>query len=71
MNSTLNSVEEFNLAKKILKFDKFADQVKFARGGGEAMALAIRLARAETKKKKYFFQVITVGMIVFSGQHLR
>ena len=27
------------------------------------MALAIRLARAETKKEKYFFQVITVGMI--------
>ncbi len=59
VNSTLNSIEEFNLAKKILKFDKFADQVKFARGGGEAMALAIRLARAETKKEK----------ILFSGYH--
>ena len=63
MNSTLNSVEEFNLAKKILKFDKFADQVKFARGGGEAMALASDLLEQKQKKKKYFFQVIMVGMI--------
>ncbi len=59
VNSTLNSVEEFDLAKKILKFDKFADQVKFTRAGGEAMALAIRVARAETKKEK----------ILFSGYH--
>ena len=38
--------------KKLLqnKFDKFADQVRFARGGGEAMSLAVRLARAKTGK---------------------
>ena len=30
-NSTLNSLEEFQLAKKILKIEKFADQIKFAR----------------------------------------
>jgi len=59
VNSTLNSFEEFDLARKILKFDRFADQVKFARGGGEAMALAIRVARAETNKEK----------ILFSGYH--
>ena len=41
--------EEFDLAKKILKYDKFADQVKFAKGGGEAMAIAIGIARAKSK----------------------
>ena len=30
-NSTLNSIEEYELAKKILKIEKFADQIKFAR----------------------------------------
>ena len=51
INTTLNCVEEFELAKKILKHDKFADQVKFARGGGEAMSMAIRLARQIIKQK--------------------
>ena len=59
VNTTLNSLEEFQLAKKILKYDKFADQVKFARGGGEAMSLAVRLARATNKETK----------IAFSGYH--
>lgn len=59
INTTLNCVEEFELAKKILKHDKFADQVKFARGGGEAMSMAIRLARANNQKTK----------IAFSGYH--
>ena len=59
VNTTLNCLEEFQLAKKILKYDKFADQVKFARGGGEAMSLAVRLARATNKKTK----------IAFSGYH--
>ena len=59
VNTTLNSVEEYLLAKKILKFDKFADQVKFARAGGEAMSIAIRIARAKNKYSK----------IAFSGYH--
>lgn len=59
VNTTLNSLEEFQLAKKILKYDKFADQVRFARGGGEAMSLAVRLARATNKETK----------IAFSGYH--
>ena len=45
MSSTLNCLDEFSLAKKILKYDNFADQVKFARAGGEAMSITVRLAR--------------------------
>ena len=59
ISSTLNCPEEFDLAKKILKYDKFADQVKFAKGGGEAMAIAIRIARAKSKK----------DVVAFSGYH--
>ena len=59
VNSTLNSLDEYKLAKKILKYNKFANQIKFARGGGEAMAIAIRLARAQTEK----------DIIAFSGYH--
>tara|TARA_B100000686_G_scaffold187572_1_gene194312 strand:- start:2712 stop:4007 length:1296 start_codon:yes stop_codon:yes gene_type:complete len=59
INTTLNCIEEFELAKELLKFDKFAQQVKFAKGGGEAMAMAIRVARSNTKKYK----------VVFSGYH--
>ena len=35
-----------DLAKEILKYNKFADQVKFAKGVCEAMAMAIRIARS-------------------------
>ena len=55
INTTLNSTEEYELAKEILKIDKFAQQVKFARGGGEAMSLAVRIARAHTNKSKILF----------------
>ena len=58
-NSTLNSKDEFILAKKLLKIDKFAEQFKFARGGGEAIDFAIRIARASTKRDN----------IIFSGYH--
>ena len=59
VNTTLNCTEEYFLAKELLKIDKFADQIKFARGGGEAMSLAVRLARSKTNKSK----------IIFSGYH--
>ena len=55
VNTTLNSLDEYRLAKKILKYDNFADQVKFARSGGEAMSMAIRIARAKNKKSKIAF----------------
>ena len=59
INTTLNSVEEVKLAEEILKVDTFADKVKFARSGGEAMSIAIRIARAKSNKTK----------IAFSGYH--
>ena len=59
INTTLNCVEEYLLSKELLKIDKFADQVRFTRGGGEAMSLAVRIARSKTKKSK----------IIFSGYH--
>ena len=62
VNSTLNSINEVNLAKKILSIDKFADKVKFTRGGGEAMSLAIRIARAKNKRENIFFLGIMDGM---------
>ena len=50
--TTLNPPEEIELAEILLNIHKWADQVKFARTGGEMMAVAIRLARAYTKKEK-------------------
>ena len=38
VNTTLNCYEEYELSKELLKIDKFADQVRFTRGGGEAIA---------------------------------
>ena len=49
--TSLNSFEEVLLAKKLLKLNKWAGMVKFARSGGEANAIAIRIARAYKKNK--------------------
>jgi glutamate-1-semialdehyde 2,1-aminomutase len=48
--STLNSTEEVELAEELLKTHKWAGMAKFARSGGEANALAVRIARASSKK---------------------
>ena len=48
--STLNCVEEIELAKKLIEINPWADMCKFARTGGEANSIAIRIARAFTKK---------------------
>ena len=48
--STLNSTEEVQLAEELLNIHKWAGMAKFARSGGEANALAIRVARAASKK---------------------
>ena len=44
--STLNCAEEVYLAEKLLKLHRWADKVRFTRSGGEANAVAIRIARA-------------------------
>ncbi len=50
--TTLNPPEELILAEMLLKSHRWAEQVKFARSGGEMVAMAVRLARAHTKRDK-------------------
>ncbi len=59
VNTTLNAPEEVYLAERLLDLNEFAGGVKFARTGGEAMSMAIRIARAYSGRDK----------IVFSGYH--
>lgn len=47
--SSLNCPEEVELTKKILKIHRWADVAKYTRSGGEANALAIRIARCSSK----------------------
>lgn len=50
--STFNCPEEVYLAEKLIELHPWADMVRFARSGGEANAIAIRVARAATGKSK-------------------
>lgn len=50
--STLNCPEEVYLAEKLTEIHDWADMVRFARTGGEANAIAIRIARAASGKDK-------------------
>lgn len=56
---TLNAPEEVYLAEKLVELHPWAKGVRYAKAGGEAMALASRIARAYTKK----------DMILFCGYH--
>ena len=53
--TSLNSPEEVELAKLLLKLHPWSDQVKFTRSGGEANATAIRIARASTSRHNIAF----------------
>lgn len=48
--STFNCPEEVFLAEKLVELNPWADMVRFARSGGEANAIAIRIARAASGK---------------------
>lgn len=48
--STLSCPEEVYLAEKLVEINPWADMVRFARSGGEANAIAIRIARAASGK---------------------
>jgi glutamate-1-semialdehyde 2,1-aminomutase len=50
--SSLNCIEDLQLADILLDVHKWSDKVRFARSGGEAMAVAVRVARAATSKHK-------------------
>lgn len=56
---TLNSPMEVELAHLLLDLHPWAEMVRYARGGGDAMSIAVRIARAATKK----------DIILFSGYH--
>lgn len=50
--STLNCPEEVALAERLVELNPWADMVRFARSGGEANSIAIRIARAAAGKDK-------------------
>ena len=53
--TTLNCPEEVFLAEKLLSIHPWAEKVKFARTGGEANAIAIRIARAASGRENVAF----------------
>lgn len=50
--STLNCPEEVYLAERLVEINPWADMVRFARSGGEANSIAIRIARAASGRDK-------------------
>jgi len=52
---TLNAPEEVELAEELVRLHPWARMVQYARSGGEAMSVAVRLARAATGKDKVAF----------------
>lgn len=57
--TTLNCPEEIQLAEVLCEIHPWAEMVRYARTGGEAMAIATRIARAKTEK----------DLILFCGYH--
>jgi len=57
--STLNCPEEVDLAELLLKLHPWADMIRYAKTGGEAMAVAVRIGRAYTGK----------DIVAFCGYH--
>jgi glutamate-1-semialdehyde 2,1-aminomutase len=57
--STLNCAEDVELAELLIELHPWADMVRFGRAGGEAMAIAIRIARAATGR----------DLVAFCGYH--
>lgn len=60
--STLNCPEEMELADLLCDLHPWADMVRYARCGGEAMAIAVRIARAKTGRE-------TVAFCGYHGWH--
>lgn len=53
--SSLNAPEEVKLAEMMCNLHPWAGMVRYSRTGGEAMVIAVRIARAKTKKDKVLF----------------
>ena len=58
-SASLNCMEEVMLAEKLVELHPWAGMVRYTRGGGEAMAVAIRIARSYTHR----------DTVMFSGYH--
>jgi glutamate-1-semialdehyde 2,1-aminomutase len=52
---TLNAPEEVYLADRLCAIHPWAEKVRYARTGGEAMSIAVRLARAGRRRSKIAF----------------
>lgn len=53
--STLLNPQEIELAEQLIDLHPWADKVRYARGGGDAMMVAVRIARAATGKSGVAF----------------
>ena len=60
--STLNPPQEVDLAEELVEMHPWADMVRFGRPGGEAVAMAVRLARAYSGNE-------TVAFCGYHGWH--
>jgi glutamate-1-semialdehyde 2,1-aminomutase len=54
-SSSLNCPEEVELADLLCELHPWAEKIRYARTGGEAMSMAVRIARAYTAKDKVAF----------------
>ena len=52
---TLNSPDEVKLAEKLIELHPWSEMVRFARTGGEACAIAVRIGRASSGRDKIAF----------------
>jgi glutamate-1-semialdehyde 2,1-aminomutase len=59
VSSSLSCVEEVKLAEALIDLHPWFDMVRYARGGGEAISISIRIARAKTNR----------DIVLFSGYH--
>jgi glutamate-1-semialdehyde aminotransferase len=57
--STLNAPEEVELAELLCELHPWAEMARFTRAGGEAMSVAVRIARAASGRER----------VAFSGYH--
>ncbi len=53
--ATLNSPEEVELAELLCELHPWADMARFTRSGGEALTVAVRIARAASNREKIAF----------------
>lgn len=59
VNSSLNCPEEVQLAEALIELHPWFGMVRYARSGGEAMGMAVRIARAHNQR----------DLVMFSGYH--